>query len=117
MSWRGSGQFEEEQGERGKAEYDRQLNSILVRSSVSLERYTLHYHSTAHDIDMATPGEHCDDTRPIDRVGYRVSALFVILLTSLVGTLFPIITKRVKYLRRRVPGVVFEFGKWVESCH
>jgi hypothetical protein len=60
-----------------------------------------------------TPGDHCDDTRPIDRVGFRVSALFVILLTSLIGTLFPIITKRVKYLRKRVPGVVFEFGKYV----
>lgn len=57
------------------------------------------------------PGEHCGETRPIDRVGLRISALFVILVTSLIGTLFPIITKRVKYLRKRVPGVVFEFGK------
>lgn len=59
------------------------------------------------------PGEHCGDTRPIDRLGLRVSALFVILITSLIGTMFPIITKRVKYLRKRVPGIVFEFGKYV----
>lgn len=57
------------------------------------------------------PGAHCGETRPIDRVGLRVSALFVILITSLIGTMFPIITKRVKYLRKRVPGIVFEFGK------
>lgn len=57
------------------------------------------------------PGPHCGEARPIDRLGFRVSALFVILLTSLIGTLFPIITKRVKYLRKRVPGIVFEFGK------
>lgn len=67
--------------------------------------------SSTHGEMSVQPGAHCGDTRPIDRVGLRVSALFVILITSLIGTLFPIITKRVKYLRKRVPGVVFEFGK------
>lgn len=33
----------------------------------------------------------------------------------MVGTLFPIITKRTAKLRAIVPGWVFEFGKWVKA--
>lgn len=64
-------------------------------------------------------------------LGLRVGGLFIILVrrcgrqqppsdpphsvflqvTSLVGTLFPVIAKRVPFLRRRVPGSVFEFAK------
>lgn len=39
----------------------------------------------------------------------------MILVTSLIGTLFPVITKRTRRLRRLVPGAVFEFGKFFGS--
>ncbi|GJN88689.1 hypothetical protein Rhopal_001655-T1 [Rhodotorula paludigena] len=49
-------------------------------------------------------------------LGLRVGGLFIILVTSLVGTLFPVIAKRVPFLRRRVPGSVFEFAKFFGSA-
>ena len=39
----------------------------------------------------------------------------MVLITSLVGTLFPVVTKRTKSLRKIVPGAFFEFGKFFGS--
>lgn len=58
----------------------------------------------------------CGPSEP-DRLGLRVGALFVILATSLVGTLFPIVSKRVPFLRRVIPAVMFEFAKYAPRYH
>lgn len=41
----------------------------------------------------------------------QIGAVFVILVTSLCGTLFPVVTRRVTRLRNTVPGFIFEFAK------
>ncbi|GAA5932100.1 hypothetical protein JCM1841_006863 [Sporobolomyces salmonicolor] len=51
----------------------------------------------------------------VSRLGLRIGAIFVILVTSLFGTLFPVISKRVAVLRRHVPGLVFDFAKFFGS--
>ncbi|ORY34667.1 ZIP-like iron-zinc transporter [Naematelia encephala] len=52
---------------------------------------------------------------PTDRLGLRIGAIFIIMVTSMFGTLFPIITKRTNTLRKIVPGIVFEFTKFFGS--
>ncbi|ORY84712.1 Zinc/iron permease [Leucosporidium creatinivorum] len=52
---------------------------------------------------------------PTTNLGLRIGAIFIILVTSLFGTLFPIASKRIPVLRRAVPGVVFEFAKYFGS--
>ncbi|KAI5476563.1 zip-like iron-zinc transporter [Pseudohyphozyma bogoriensis] len=52
---------------------------------------------------------------PVSRLGLRIGAIFIILVTSAFGTLFPIASKRIAFLRARVPGVVFEFAKFFGS--
>ncbi|KWU45093.1 Zinc/iron permease, partial [Rhodotorula sp. JG-1b] len=49
------------------------------------------------------------------RVGLRVGAIFVILVTSVFGTMFPILSKRVPFLRRAIPGSLFDFVKFFGS--
>ncbi|KPV74005.1 uncharacterized protein RHOBADRAFT_37873 [Rhodotorula graminis WP1] len=49
------------------------------------------------------------------RLGLRIGSIFAILVTSLAGTLFPILAKRVKALERTVPGFVFDFAKFFGS--
>ncbi|GAA5896646.1 hypothetical protein JCM8208_004254 [Rhodotorula glutinis] len=49
------------------------------------------------------------------RLGLRIGSIFAILLTSLAGTLFPILAKRVKAFERTVPGSVFDFSKFFGS--
>jgi zinc transporter 1/2/3 len=80
-------------------------------------------------------GEEEDPCGPssVGKLGLRIGAVFIILVrfdfslffrkysdltlfpylqaTSLLATLFPVITKRVTVLRRAVPGAVFEFAK------
>ncbi|BGP42674.1 hypothetical protein JCM10449v2_006686 [Rhodotorula kratochvilovae] len=51
----------------------------------------------------------------VGKVGLRIGAIFVILVTSLFGTMFPILSKRVNVLRRYVAGAVFEFAKFFGS--
>ncbi|KZT58773.1 Zinc/iron permease [Calocera cornea HHB12733] len=50
-----------------------------------------------------------------DNLGLRIGAIFIILLTSLFGTMFPVMTKRVAFLRNAVPKIVFEFAKFFGS--
>ncbi|GAA5991051.1 hypothetical protein JCM11641_006603 [Rhodosporidiobolus odoratus] len=51
----------------------------------------------------------------VGKLGLRIGAVFVILATSLIGTYFPVLAKRVPFLRRKVPGSVFEFAKFFGS--
>ncbi|GAA5883973.1 hypothetical protein JCM16303_001342 [Sporobolomyces ruberrimus] len=62
-------------------------------------------------------GEEEDPCGPssVGKLGLRIGAVFIILATSLLATLFPVITKRVTVLRRAVPGAVFEFAKFFGS--
>ena len=46
-----------------------------------------------------------------DDTPLQTGAIFIILFTSLFGTLFPVLSKRTRALRRIVPGAVFEFAK------
>ncbi|GAA5826759.1 hypothetical protein JCM11251_002884 [Rhodosporidiobolus azoricus] len=59
--------------------------------------------------------DQCTTGTKVSMLGLRVAALFVIFATSLIGALFPIMAKRVPYLRRRVPGAAFEFAKFFGS--
>ncbi|BGP26930.1 zip-like iron-zinc transporter [Rhodotorula toruloides] len=68
----------------------------------------------ARQVVDATAGGACGPTS-IGRIGLRIGAIFVILATSMVGTLFPIFSKRVSVLRRAVPGWIFEFAKFFGS--
>ncbi|KAL7010104.1 hypothetical protein EMMF5_000123 [Cystobasidiomycetes sp. EMM_F5] len=53
----------------------------------------------------------CNDGSPYNgSFGLRVGGIFIILVTSMAGTLFPIISKRVR--RLAVPKLVFEFAKY-----
>ena len=41
-------------------------------------------------------------------MGTRIGALFVILVTSAIFTIFPILTRRIPNLR--IPGVIYDFA-------
>ena len=45
-----------------------------------------------------------------DHMGTRIGALFVILVTSAIFTIFPILTRRIPNLR--IPGVIYDFAKY-----
>lgn len=47
--------------------------------------------------------------------GLRVASLFVILITSLLGALFPVLARRTKWLSRRIPTYVFDTAKYFGS--
>ncbi|GAA96064.1 uncharacterized protein L969DRAFT_17204 [Mixia osmundae IAM 14324] len=56
----------------------------------------------------------CDSGSPYNgSLGLRVGALFIILTTSLVGTLFPVIARRIPSLK--VPTAAFDFVKYFGS--
>lgn len=48
-----------------------------------------------------------------DHMGTRIGALFVILVTSAIFTIFPILTRRIPNLR--IPGVIYDFAKYFGS--
>ena len=48
-----------------------------------------------------------------DHMGTRIGALFVILVTSAIFTVFPILTRRIPNLR--IPGVIYDFAKYFGS--
>ena len=48
-----------------------------------------------------------------DHMGTRIGALFVILVTSALFTIFPIITKRVTFFQ--IPGPIYDFAKYFGS--
>ncbi|GAA6059828.1 hypothetical protein JCM10212_003740 [Sporobolomyces blumeae] len=52
---------------------------------------------------------------PVGKLGLRIGALFIILATSLVATMFPVISRRVGAMRRHIPSGVFEFAKFFGS--
>ncbi|GAA6023142.1 hypothetical protein JCM8202_000998 [Rhodotorula sphaerocarpa] len=63
---------------------------------------------------MSDSGDLCGPTS-VGRVGLRTGAIFVILATSVFGTMFPILSKRVPFMRRHVPSSVFDFTKFFGS--
>ncbi|CAD6574983.1 MAG: high-affinity Zn(2+) transporter zrt1 [Tremellales sp. Tagirdzhanova-0007] len=71
--------------------------------------------STGSSAGTSDAGNDPCGVNPTDRLGLRIGAVFIILLTSLFGTLFPVVTRRVTKLRNAVPGIVFEFAKQVSS--
>ncbi|GAA6012786.1 hypothetical protein JCM11491_002561 [Sporobolomyces phaffii] len=66
------------------------------------------------DPQLAEEDDPCGPA-PVGKLGLRIGAVFIILATSLIATLFPVITRRVSVLRRAVPGGVFEFAKFFGS--
>ncbi|GAA6033172.1 hypothetical protein JCM8097_002981 [Rhodosporidiobolus ruineniae] len=64
--------------------------------------------ATADDEDECGPTS-------VGKVGLRIGAIFIILVTSVFGTYFPILSKRIPTLQRHVPGGVFEFAKFFGS--
>ncbi|KAI5481464.1 zip-like iron-zinc transporter [Pseudohyphozyma bogoriensis] len=65
-------------------------------------------------MDANSSDDPCGPT-PTTRLGLRIAAIFVILITSMMGTFFPIAAKRITWLRHRVPGELFEFAKYFGS--
>ncbi|GAA6000056.1 hypothetical protein JCM10207_006033 [Rhodosporidiobolus poonsookiae] len=62
--------------------------------------------------NLSDPEHICARRQAVDdRLGLRIAALWVILVTSLLGALFPVVAKRVPFLRRTIPAFVFEFAK------
>ena len=55
----------------------------------------------------------CDSSKDTGRLGVRISSIFVILLGSIVGALFPIVARR--YQGLGVPGWVFFIAKYFGS--
>ena len=56
----------------------------------------------------------CDgQVEDIDHIGTRIGAIFVILFTSLIFTLFPVVTKQIPKLS--VPQPVYDFARYFGS--
>jgi len=57
---------------------------------------------------------------PIGKLGLRIGAIFIIMVTSMFGTLFPILSKRNSTLRRIVPGCEWgsrsSWGGWLPGA-
>ncbi|KAI0630673.1 ZIP zinc/iron transport family [Trametes polyzona] len=47
--------------------------------------------------------------------GLRIASVFIILVTSLIGALFPVLAKRTKWLAARIPTRVFDTAKYFGS--
>ncbi|KAH9893317.1 ZIP zinc/iron transport family [Cubamyces lactineus] len=47
--------------------------------------------------------------------GLRIASIFIILATSLIGALFPVLAKRTKWLSNRIPTRVFDTAKYFGS--
>lgn len=50
-----------------------------------------------------------------DFFGLRVASIFIILVGSLFGALFPVLAKRTKWLSSRIPNSLFDFAKYFGS--
>ena len=48
-------------------------------------------------------------------IGLRIASVFIILIGSLLGALFPVFARRARWLSPHVPKSVFEFGKYFGS--
>ena len=76
------------------------LNLLMLLAFLSCSgRHALHRTSSDYSIALCARS--------------RTPSSFQILVTSLMGTCFPILAKRIPFLRRHVPGAVFEFAKYV----
>ncbi|KAL4398835.1 zinc ion transmembrane transporter [Malassezia pachydermatis] len=65
-------------------------------------------------MDEPEVDERCSgETNDVGHLGTRIGALFVILVTSAIFTLFPIVTKRVP--RLAIPGPIYDFAKYFGS--
>lgn len=64
-------------------------------------------------VDLKLNFIHCSQLQFSGRLGLRVAAIFIILATSLFGTLFPILTRRSKLIV--LPTAVYEFAKYFGS--
>lgn len=70
------------------------------------------FNSTIDGMDSGMPDGILDPCgpKPISRLEFRIGAVFIILFTSLIASLFPILAKRWSVLRRKVHPLVFEFA-------
>lgn len=75
-----------------------------------MPRHT-HSHSHGEEADAAS----CDGSPEVvnELMGLRIAAIFVILIGSAAGALFPILARRAKWLR--VPKTAFDFAKYFGS--
>ncbi|GAA5853828.1 hypothetical protein JCM8547_007464 [Rhodosporidiobolus lusitaniae] len=69
---------------------------------------------SAVDAGTATEEDECGPTS-VGKVGLRIGSIFIILVTSVAGTMFPVLAKRVPVLQRTIPGSLFEFVKFFGS--
>ena len=47
--------------------------------------------------------------------GLRIASVFIVLVTSVAGALFPVLAKRTKWLNAIVPKSLFDFAKYFGS--
>ena len=50
-----------------------------------------------------------------DLLGLRIASVFIILVGSMFGALFPVLAKRTRWLAPRIPKGVFDFAKYFGS--
>ncbi|CDO68402.1 hypothetical protein BN946_scf184815.g49 [Trametes cinnabarina] len=71
-----------------------------------------HAHLLTRDDDDFNCGSGGGDRR---FTGLRIGSIFIILATSLIGALFPVLAKRTKWLNERIPTRVFDTAKYFGS--
>ena len=47
--------------------------------------------------------------------GLRIASIFIILVCSMFGALFPVLARRTRYLSKRIPQPVFDTAKYFGS--
>ena len=57
----------------------------------------------------------CGDGTSSEDLPLRIASIFVILVGASFGTLFPVLSRRTKYLRSRIPKGVFDTAKYFGS--
>ncbi|EED81215.1 predicted protein [Postia placenta Mad-698-R] len=64
----------------------------------------------ARDIDSCAPGAGAHTY-----TGLRIASIFIIMATSMFGAMFPVVSRRVAWMRTHVPSIVFQFAKYFGS--
>ena len=72
---------------------------------------TLYQRDTIAREDTAT----CGDGTSSEDLPLRIASIFVILVGASFGSLFPVLSRRTKYLRSRIPKGMFDTAKYFGS--
>lgn len=65
--------------------------------------------------DVEVEDTTCGDTTSSTDLPLRIASIFVILVGASFGALFPVLSRRTKFLRSRIPKGVFDTAKYFGS--